>query len=115
MMRPRDEEFLKPQDLAISSLLQGVRDAVIVAEASTGRIVYWNPAASEVFGYSPAEALAMNVEELVPELLRARKRADLSDDRETGHGRYIESGRVLDLTAVPKGGEEIGVELTLSP
>jgi len=45
MMRPRDEEFLNPQDLDLGSLLQGVRDAVIVAEASTGRIVYWNPAA----------------------------------------------------------------------
>ena len=108
MMRPRDEEFLKPQDLAISSLLQGVRDAVIVAEASTGRIVYWNPAASEVFGYSPAEALGMNVEELVPGLLGARQWAEISRYRETGHGRYIES------PAVPKGGEEIGVELTLS-
>jgi PAS domain S-box-containing protein len=107
--------LLKLQDSEIGSLLEGVRDAMIVAEASTGRIVYWNPAASEVFGYSPAEALRVNVEELVPGLLKARQWAKLSDYRETGHDRYIESEAVLDLTAVPKGGEEISVELTLSP
>ena len=107
--------MLKLQDSEIGSLLEGVRDAMIVAEASTGRIVYWNPVASEVFGYSRAEALGMDVEELVPGLLGARQQAEMSRYRATGHDRYIESGAVLDLSAVPKGGEEIVVELTLSP
>ena len=67
--------MLRPQDLNIGSLFESVQDAVIVAEAATGRIVLWNPMASEVFGYSPAEALGMNVEELVPAGLKARHRA----------------------------------------
>lgn len=56
-------------------LFECVRDAVIVADANTGRMVLWNPAAEEIFGYSSVEALGMSVEELVPDYLRARHRA----------------------------------------
>lgn len=49
---------VRPQDLGIGSLFETVRDAIIVAEAATGRIVLCNPAATEILGYSPEEALA---------------------------------------------------------
>ncbi len=39
-----------PQDLGIGRLFERVRDAVIVADAHSGRIVLWNPAATEIFG-----------------------------------------------------------------
>jgi PAS domain S-box-containing protein len=106
---------LRPQELGIGRLFDSVRDAVIVATAETGRIVLWNPAASEVFGYSLPEALDMNVEALVPEPLRSQHRAGLSRYRDTGHGPYVDSAEVLELPAVCKGGEEIYIELTLSP
>jgi PAS domain S-box-containing protein len=57
----------------------------------------------------------MSVEELVPDYLKARHRAGLAGYRDTGHGRYIDSDTVLDLPAVRKTGEEIYIELTLSP
>ena len=63
---------MRPRDLGIGHLFERVRDAIIVADAHTGRIVLWNPAATEIFGYSVSEALEMNVEELVPERLRER-------------------------------------------
>ncbi len=111
----RPEGMVRPQDLGIGRLFENVRDAVIVAEAGTGRIVLWNPAATEVFGYSPEEALGLSVEEIVPERLEQKHRAGLSRYRDTGHGPYVDSHTVLDLPAVCKGGEEIGVELSLSP
>jgi PAS domain S-box-containing protein len=110
----RDLAF-RPQDLGIGHLFERVRDAIIVADAQTGRIALWNPAAETIFGYSRAEALGMSVEELVPDYLKARHRAGMAGYRDTGHGRYIDSNKVLDLPAVRKGGEEIRVELTLSP
>jgi PAS domain S-box-containing protein len=64
-----DDRNLRPQDLGIGRLFESVRDAVIVAEA-TGKIALWNPAATEIFGYSPSEALKMNVEALVPDHLK---------------------------------------------
>ena len=49
----RDLAF-RPQDLGIGHLFERVRDAVIVADAQTGRIALWNPAAERIFGYSRA-------------------------------------------------------------
>ena len=96
-------------------LFESIRDAVIVADATTGRIVLWNPAAEQIFGYSASEALGMSVEDLVPDYLGARHRAGMAGYRDTGHGRYIDSNTVLDLPAVRKSGEEVRIELTLSP
>ncbi len=115
MALPNDGGVLAPRDLGMGRLFESVRDAVIVADADTGRMVLWNPAAAKIFGYSSAEALGMSVEELVPDYLRARHRAGMARYRDTGHGRYIDSSEPLDLPAVRKTGEEIRVELTLSP
>ena len=35
-----------------------------------GRILAWNPAAVKMYGWSEAEALAMNIRDLVPNELR---------------------------------------------
>src|SRR5688500_16995816 len=115
MTLPHNGGRLAPQDLGMGRLFESVRDAVIVADANTGRMVLWNPAAEKIFSYSTAEALGMSVERLVPDYLRARHRAGMAGYRDTGHGRYIDSNTVLDLPAVRKGGEEIRIELTLSP
>jgi PAS domain S-box-containing protein len=115
MTMPNEERGLAPQDLGIGRLFESIRDAIIVADASTGKIVLWNPAAEHIFGYSSAEAMGMSVDELVPDSLKARHRAGMTGYRETGHGRYIDSNTVLDLPAVCRTGEEIRVELTLSP
>ena len=112
---PHNGGRLAPQDLGMGRLFESVRDAVIVADANTGRMVLWNPAAEAIFGYSPAEALGMSVEALVPDYLKGRHRAGMAGYRDTGHGRYIDSNTVLDLPALRKSGEEIRVELTLSP
>jgi len=54
------------------------RLAVVVRDASdaitvrdfTGRILAWNPAAERIYGWTEAEALALNARDLVPEELR---------------------------------------------
>ena len=92
-----------------------IRDAVIVADAKTQRIVLWNAEAAKMFGYSASEALKMRVEELVPEPLKDAHRVGITRYAKTGHGRYIDSDAPLDLPAVRKNGQEIRVELSLSP
>ena len=106
---------MRPEDLGIGKLFKSVRDAVIVAEAKTERVVLWNPAAEKVFGYSIPEALEMRVEALVPRYLKARHRKGMAGYGETGRGRHIDSHTLLDLPAVKKDGEEIRVELSLNP
>ncbi len=96
-------------------MFESIRDAVVVAEADTGQIVLWNPAATEIFGYSPTEALELRVDDLVPDRLKAQHRAGLDRYRETGHGPYVDSRVLLDLPAVHKTGEEIRIEMSLAP
>ncbi|MCA1718348.1 MAG: PAS domain S-box protein [Actinobacteria bacterium] len=101
--------------MGIGRLFESIRDAVVVAEADTGQIVLWNPAATEIFGYSSTEALELRVDDLVPDRLKAQHRAGLDRYRETGHGPYVDSRVLLDLPAVHKTGEEIRIEMSLAP
>ncbi len=114
MLHPQDLG-IHPQDLGIGTLFERIRDAVIVADAESQQIVLWNPAAARMFGYSSPEALELKVEALVPEPLKAQHRAGIARYAKTGHGPYIDSHEVLELPAVRKDGEEISIELSLSP
>jgi len=108
-------ERLRPEDMGFGRLFERIRDAVIVADARTQRIILWNAAATKMFGYSASEALNLRVEALVPESLKAAHRAGIARYAETGHGPYIDSDAPLDLPAVRKDGGEISVEMSLSP
>jgi PAS domain-containing protein len=63
---------LEPHNLGIGRLFWAMREAVVVADAATGRIVLWNPAAEGMFGYTAGEAVGQLVEILVPRNLRAQ-------------------------------------------
>jgi PAS domain S-box-containing protein len=106
---------MRPRDLGIGKLFERIRDAAIVADAKSQRIFLWNHAATNIFGYSTSEAVELRVEDLVPEHLKDRHQAGIARYAETGHGTYIESPTLLELPALRKGGEEIYIELSLSP
>src|ERR687897_1397247 len=106
---------MRPRDLGIGKLFERIRDAAIVADAKSQRIFLWNQAATNIFGYSTSEALELHVEDLVPEYFKDQHRAGIARYAETGHGPYIDSPRLLELPALRKGGEEIYIELSLSP
>jgi PAS domain S-box-containing protein len=113
--RRRSGPPVSPSDFGIGRLFHRIRDAVVVAEATTGRIVLWNPAAETLFGYSTEEALGLSVEMIVPRRLRARHRAGIARYAATGYGALIDSVHALELPALRKDGAEITVELSLSP
>jgi PAS domain S-box-containing protein len=106
---------LEPADLGIGRLFEHVRDAVVVADAASGRIVLWNATAETMFGYSADDALGMSVAALVPTRLRARHQTGLARYSETGHGKIVDAGRVVEVPALHKSGDEIIVELSLNP
>jgi PAS domain S-box-containing protein len=108
-------QALSPGDLGIGRLFEHVRDAVVVADAASGQIVLWNPAAEKLFGYSVTEAAGLSVEALVPEHLKSRHRAGLARYLTTGHGAILDAGTVVEVPALRKSGEEITVELSLNP
>src|SRR5215213_7508103 len=111
----RPVEHMRPEELGIGELFGRIREAVIVADATTQRIVLWNPAATNIFGYSISEALELDIEKLVPKPLKAQHREGITRYAQTGHGPYIDSRRLLELPALTKSGQQIYVELSLSP
>src|SRR5215211_4182271 len=112
---PGTRPTVRPRDLGFGRLFWRIPEAVIVGDADSGRIVLWNPAAEALFGYPAAEAVGMLLEVLVPDRLKDQHRAGLARFRAGGRGAVIEGGRAIELPALHKTGEEIFVELSLSP
>ena len=106
---------IEPKDVGIGRLFWAIRDAVVVGEAASGRIVLWSPSAEALFGYAAAEVVGRPIEILIPESLKERHRAGLAGYAATGRGALIDAGAPVELPARRKDGTEITVELTLSP
>ncbi len=106
---------VEPNDLGFGRLFWAIRDAVVVGEATSGRVVLWNPAAEALFGYQAAEVLGQPIEILVPDAFKERHRSGISRYAVTGEGALIQAGAPVELPAIRKDGGEISIELTLSP
>ena len=64
MMR---DALQKSQALAnLASVINDAKDAIIVQDLK-GKILNWNPAAEALYGWSEAEALQMNIQQLIPD------------------------------------------------
>ena len=58
-------------DLGAGWLFASIRDAVVVADAGSGRIALWNPAATELFGFTSEDVLGLALPELIADLQEA--------------------------------------------
>ena len=97
----------------LSAYLAAALDCVIIADVS-GRVVEFNPAAEQTFGYSRDEALGRTIAELiVPPPLRERHTAAFARVVETGDGSSM-LGRRVELIGMRADGSEFPLELALS-
>ncbi|MBM3271225.1 MAG: PAS domain S-box protein [Candidatus Sericytochromatia bacterium] len=110
-----DAARLEPWHLNLGLLFGKVRDAIVVANAETGRIVLWNPAAERLFGYTAEEAVGQPVEIIVPDRLRRAHEQAFERYRETARGLAVDAPAPREVPARGKSGEEFPVELTVSP
>jgi len=88
------------------------KEAIVIIN-SDEQIVYWNPAAEQIFGFLSDEVIGKNLHDLLtPENQRAAATSSLDRFRNIGVGRVI--GTTIDITALRKNGEEFPVELSIS-
>ena len=80
-------------------------DAIIVQDLQ-GRILAWNPGAERMYGWSEAEALSMNIRDLVPEELRGDA---LTVIEKLGRSKVLEPYRARRIT---RDGRTVEVWLT---
>ncbi len=102
----------KESEEKLQVITNSAPDAVILKDGN-GRISYWNPASERVFGYSQAEALGHNANELlIPEIVRPQYNKVIEEFRQPGVEAII--GKVVELTAKHKDGHEFPIEMAIS-
>lgn len=103
-----------PADLGIGILFEVVRDAIVVGRADTGRIVAWNHAATDMFGYTTEQATGMLLSSLVPPELRDQHEAGIRRFAETGSANLVDADHTIEVPALHRSGHTLWVELRLS-
>ena len=109
--RMRAEESLRESEGQFRAVAQSANDAIVSAD-TRGNIVFWNKAASNIFGYEEKEVLGRSLAMLMPEQYR--------DDHERGLKRYEVTGephiigQVLELEGLKKDGAEFPLELSVA-
>jgi two-component system CheB/CheR fusion protein len=85
-----------------------VRDAhdAITVQDLEGRILAWNPGAERMYGWSEAEALAMNISDLIPE---GQRDEALNKVRQQSQAEILEPYR---MQRIAKDGRIVEVALT---
>lgn len=106
----------------LATAMRDSNDAV-TGQSLDGSIIYWNRGAERMYGYSEAEALQMNVRDLVPEdvceeaLAIARRIAEDRESESLDTRRVTKDGRTLDVwltvsKLVDEAGQVIAVATT---
>lgn len=110
--RKRNEMALRASEARKSAILATCLDGIVTMD-SESRILEFNPAAEEIFGYRRHEILGRSMPELIiPPDLRARHYQGLAHYRQTGEGPIL--ARRIELRALRRDGEEFPIELTVN-
>lgn len=112
VMTFRDITRDKATETKLMALVESTPDPFIIVEAS-GRIQRVNRQAEILFGYSRDELVGQSFKILVPERFRAQHDAYTRNYGEKPVMRQMGSG--LELSCLTRAGEEIPVEIGLSP
>ncbi|MFA7231328.1 MAG: chemotaxis protein CheB [Victivallaceae bacterium] len=94
IVRARKELRSANELLRLAVVVRDARDAITVHNLD-GRILAWNSGAERIYGWSEAEALAMNVRDLIPEELH---KDELSRMYQLSHAEIIEPYHTRRLT-----------------
>jgi diguanylate cyclase (GGDEF)-like protein/PAS domain S-box-containing protein len=108
----RTAELYESESLK-ASIITTALDAIVTMDAS-GRVVEFNPAAEEIFGYSKTEAAGRRLEELI---LAPAQRPAYRDTlaRFAGIGKGRPAGRRIEVSVLRADGTEFPAELSINP
>ena len=110
--RKKMEEALRESEARTRAVTDTARDCIIMVD-SDGSVVFWNPAAERLLGYSADEMRGKKLHDIIaPERFRALHREKFAAFRLTGEGAAV--GKTIELPALHRDGHEIPAELSLS-
>ncbi|MCW3100475.1 MAG: response regulator [Chthonomonadaceae bacterium] len=110
--RGRVRQALRKSEAYKNAILDTALDSIIGMDHK-GRIIEWNPAAENTFGYRRDEVLGKELASvIIPERFRENHRRGLAHLLATGEGPVID--KRLELPALRSDGAEFPVELTVT-
>lgn len=92
-------------------LLMVIGDGVVVADAE-GKIVFWNPGAERIFGFTRSDAIGQTLDLIVPERQRHRHWEGFDKTMQTGETRY--GNDLLRVPALHKEGHPLSIAFTVA-
>jgi PAS domain S-box-containing protein len=104
------KSVIKPQ-FDVRQFVQSAGDA-IVASSADGSIIFWNPAAERIFGFTEGEALGRSLDLIIPERLRERHWSGYAQVMQSGQTRY--GAEVLRVPALHKDGRRLSIAFTVA-
>ncbi|MEP7371777.1 MAG: adenylate/guanylate cyclase domain-containing protein [Chitinophagaceae bacterium] len=104
------ESLVQEQNKRFQVICSSKNDAIITSD-ETKRILFWNKGAEYIFGYSSDEVIGQPLTLIIPHELHHRHNEGIERMNQRKKPRVV--GKVLELKAVKKNGEEFPIELTL--
>ena len=92
-------------------LLMAIGDGVVVADAD-GKIVFWNPGAEHIFGFTEGDAIGQTLDLIAPERQRQRHWGGFEKTMQTGQTRY--GNELLRVPALHKEGHPLSIAFTVA-
>jgi PAS domain S-box-containing protein len=93
------------------AFIDAAADAIIAA-GRDGKMVFWNPAATRIFGFTPEEALGESLDLIIPERFRARHWDGYRQVMSTGETKY--RAEVLRVPARHRDGKTLSIAFTVT-
>jgi PAS domain S-box-containing protein len=97
--------------LDFPQLARAIGDGVIVCDAA-GTIVFWNAAATRIFGFTEAEAAGQSLDLIIPQRQQQRHWDGYHKTMATGETRY--GSDVLRVPALHKEGKPLSIAFTVA-
>jgi PAS domain S-box-containing protein len=107
------ESTSSPRETALlaEAVVREAAEAIVVTDPD-GIIRLWNNGATNIFGYSAAEAVGQNLDLIIPEKLRERHWKGYRQTMATGCTRYAD--RLLSVPATHRDGRRLSIEFSVA-
>ncbi len=109
--RKQAEEARRQIQHQLEAVVQTANDAIITMD-SRQRIVFWNAAAEQAFGYTEAEILGKPVSQIVPHHFREQNHQAVENAITTGQRRLV--GKMIEVAGLHKDKTEFPIEMSLA-
>jgi PAS domain S-box-containing protein len=111
--RKRTEENLIHSEEANRLIMNSALDAIVWMDVK-GMVLFWNPQAHEIFGWTEEEVMGKKLSDhIIPENFRKMHERGMDHYLKTGEGKAL--NKILELSAINKKGDYFPIELTIIP